>query len=128
MTAKNPLVVYNGVISELQSGDTINGASGGSGTTILKGTSIIDFGSAPGTNFITSTISGISNISSSSVVMLQISYIDNTSSHNYYEHLIASKYIQLGSNNIVTNTSFDISAFTELRLTGTFTIRYTIFN
>ena len=44
MAIKNPLVVYDGQIAEIQAGDTLSGASGGGGTTLYTGTYKLAFG------------------------------------------------------------------------------------
>jgi hypothetical protein len=47
-----------------------------------------------------------------------------TTTHNAYEHSIVP--MKLTAGNIVNGVSFDIIAMTELRLTGTFKVKYTI--
>ena len=42
MTARNPLVIINGAVQELPSGDTVNGAGGGGGGNSVTAT--VDFG------------------------------------------------------------------------------------
>ena len=85
------------------------------------GTAILDFGSAPGTNFVTTTVTGQGSILSGSNVEAFM-MADSTATHNSYEHSIVPFVLRCG--NIVAGTGFDILASSELRLTGTFSVRW----
>lgn len=87
-----------------------------------KGTIDIDFGSAPGTNYIVTSVTGQTEISSVTSAADAFLMADSTASHNSYEHSIAP--IQLVCGNIVTGTGFDIIATSEHRLTGVFKVHW----
>jgi hypothetical protein len=86
-----------------------------------KGSTTIDFGSAPGTNYIVVTITGETSILSGSVADAFIMASD-TATHNSYEHSIVPITLRCG--NVVAGSGFDIVATSELRLTGTFTVQW----
>ena len=86
-----------------------------------RGTSILDFGNSPGTNLAETTITGQVGILSTSFVQAFL-MASSTSSHNSYEHSIVPLVIRCG--NIITNTSFDIIASSDLRLSGTFLVNW----
>lgn len=85
------------------------------------GTSILNFGSTPGTNVVTTTVTGQAAIASGSFVEAWI-MMEATAEHNAYEHGIAP--IKLACGNIVAATGFDIVASTEWRLDGTFSVKW----
>lgn len=102
------------------------GATGPQGTVMYDGYSIIDFGSIPGTNLVTITVIGQTNILSTSTINIFM-MSDTTddgygNGHNYVEHQIVS--IKLTAGNIVPGVGFDIYAATDLRLTQTFKVRW----
>jgi len=101
-------------------GTTIN-ASGGGGGGGTYGTATLDFGSAPGTNMVTTTITGQTGILSGSTISAWL-MAEATATHNAYEHMIVPLRITCG--NIVAGVGFDIVAVSDLRLTGTFTCRW----
>jgi len=90
------------------------------------GIATLNFGSAPGTNITTASIS-TSNISDNSSINI---YIMNTSSvdHNTADHQIFALYSKVIPGNIVNNTSFDITCISDLRINGTFKAKYIINN
>lgn len=94
---------------------------GGGGTTLTRGTATLDFGSAPGTNFIQTVVTGLTGIGASPSIKLWIQ-ADSTLTHNAYEHIVAP--IKLAPSDIVAGTGFTINALTDWRLTGTFTCHY----
>jgi len=85
------------------------------------GTGLIDFGSAPGTNFVVTNITGQTNILSTSVIQAFMMY-DSTASHNQTEHAIVP--IKLTCGNIQVGTGFSVYASSEWRLDGTFGVRW----
>lgn len=108
--------------SETDSTITINatgGGGGGSGATV--GEVVVDFGTPPGTNIVTTTITGQTNIIATSKVKAYI-MADSTISHNMYEHMIVPLTLTCG--NIQAGIGFDIYAVTDLRITGTFNIQW----
>ena len=95
--------------------------SGWSGQ-VTKGTSIIDFGSTPGTNIVTKTISNPNALADSKIEVFMSG--DSTATHNVPEHQLVP--IKFTVNNIVGGVSFDITALSEWRLDGTFSVNYLI--
>lgn len=91
------------------------GSSGGSTT----GSGIIDFGAAPGGNTAEMTVLD-ANAKTASTISVFLS--GTTTDHNEVEHLVSDiKLIAAPS-----DSSFSVSAFSSLRLTGTFKFAYTI--
>lgn len=88
-----------------------------------QSTTTIDFGAAPGTNIITKVVAA-NPIATTQYVE---AFIMNVASgdHNAYEHSMVPVTLRCG--NIVTNTSFDIVASTDMRLTGIWNVYY-VFN
>lgn len=87
----------------------------------VKGTATLDFGAAPGTNYIVTTVTGQTGILSGSVASAYL-MAESTADHNTYEHSIVPIMLRCG--NVVASTGFDIIATSELRLTGTFTVNW----
>lgn len=116
------IVAGSGVIvNETDTTITISSTGGGGGSSIATGTVLVDFGSAPGTNIVTTTITGQTAIVSTSKVKAVV-MLDTTATHNSYEHMVAP--IKLTCGNIVNGVGFDIQAVTDWRLTGTFNITW----
>lgn len=97
--------------------NTFNGKS-----TVYTGTATLNYGSAPGTNVVTTTVVD-SNVRTASVVEAFV-MLSTTATHNAYEHAVAP--IKLTCGNIVDGVGFDIMGVTDWRLTGTFTVTYII--
>ena len=85
------------------------------------GSATLDFGAAPGTSVVTTTITGETGILSTSHVEAWMMG-DSTADHNAYEHLIVPLVVRCGS--ITDGAGFDIIASSDLRLTGTFTVHW----
>lgn len=85
------------------------------------GTATLNFGSAPGTNFVSVAVIGQGSISGTSHVEAFMMG-DSTATHNATEHMLAPIKLTCGS--VVAGTGFTIFASTEWRLTGTFTVRW----
>lgn len=86
----------------------------------------LNFGAAPGTNTTTLTVlnSNVTNNSFINVYVMSTSSID----HNAENHKIFALYSKVIPENIVNNTSFDITGITDLRVNGIFKIKYIINN
>jgi len=86
----------------------------------------LNFGAAPGTNATTLTVlnSNVTNNSFINVYVMSTSSID----HNAENHKIFALYSKVIPENIVNNTSFDITGITDLRVNGIFKIKYIINN
>ena len=83
-----------------------------------RGTAIIDFGEAPGSNVTTTTVSDAAiTVSTNAEAWIMA---DSTASHNSTEHILAPIKLvcEAGSG------SFIIHAFSDVRLTGTFQVHY----
>ena len=85
------------------------------------GTATLNFGSAPGTNIVTTTVTGQASITSGSHVESWVMG-ENTATHNEYEHAVAP--IKLSCGSIVAGTGFTITAVTDWRLSGTFLVHW----
>ena len=79
------------------------------------------FGSGSGTNVVTVAVTGQTGITTSSHVEAWMMG-DSTATHNAYEHAVAP--IRLSCGSLVNNTGFTITAVTDWRLTGTFTVHW----
>jgi hypothetical protein len=85
------------------------------------GTATVDFGAAPGTNVVTVAVTGQAGILGTSHAEAWMMG-DATADHNAVEHAIAP--IKLSCGSLVAGTGFTITAATEWRLTGTFTVHW----
>lgn len=98
---------------------TISG--GGSGD---SGTVVFDFGSAPGTNVVTTAVSS-ATISAGSKVELYLMGTDSTATHNTIEHqMLPLLGLSLTPISISAGVGFTAQAMSNARLTGTFTARW----
>ena len=89
-----------------------------------QGTLVLDFGSAPGTNVVTTAVTGQATISGTSKVEIYLMGTDSTATHNSYEHSILPLDIALSCISITAGTGFTAQAATTQRLTGTFQARF----
>jgi hypothetical protein len=89
---------------------------------LYSGTVEVNFGATPGTNMIVTTVA-LASVQTASIINVFMAS-EATTTHNAYEHSIVP--MKLTAGNIVNGVSFDIIAMTELRLTGTFKVKYTI--
>ena len=86
------------------------------------GTAVIDFGSSSGgTNVVSTDVTGQTGITTSSHVEAWLMG-DTTAGHNSYEHAVVP--INLTCGNLINATGFTITAVSEWRLTGTFTVHW----
>jgi len=89
------------------------------------GTVVFDFGSAPGTNVVTTAVSGLTTISGTSKVEIYLMGTDTTATHNAVEHqMLPLGGLSLQVISVTAGTGFTAQAMSSLRLTGTFTARY----
>lgn len=88
---------------------------------MATGTATLDFGAAPGTNVVTTTVTGQAGIGTSSHVEAWLQG-DSTADHNAYEH--ETVRLELRCGNIVAATGFDIVASSDWRLNGAFTCHW----
>ena len=89
------------------------------------GVIVFNFGSAPGTNLVTNTVSD-AGISATSKVEIYLMGTDSTVSHNAYEHSIFQMLAPMGLSctAITAGVGFMAQMATQLRLTGTVSARY----
>lgn len=90
---------------------------------INSGTSDIDFGATPGSNYAYIAITGQTGILTTSSVKVWIS-ASNTSDHNEFEHLMLNMKSGISYGNIIDNVGFTIYILTELRVSGSFKINW----
>jgi len=83
------------------------------------GTVTFDFGSAPGTNIVTTSVPW-APVTAGSHVELWIQGTASTATHNAYEHMIAPLMVRVGVQDITPGASFTAAAVTDYRLTGQF--------
>lgn len=89
------------------------------------GTLVFNFGSAPGTNIVTTVVTGQTSISATSKVEIYFMGTDSTATHNQYEHsLLQLTNLALSCISITAGTGFTAQAATTQRLTGTFAARF----
>jgi hypothetical protein len=89
-----------------------------------QGTVTLDFGSAPGTNVVTTAVSA-ATISGTSKVEVYLMGTDTTVSHNAVEHqMLPLGGLSLQVISVTAGVGFTAQAMSNLRLTGTFTARY----
>lgn len=125
MAIKNPLVVYNGQISELLSSDSLNVVSGGSGGSVPIAESFVTIDFINGNNLITSTVNNTSLLATDKI-LLNIVGTSTTVDHNQYEHMLASKYIELSLISFTAGVGLTFSAYSEIRLSGKFEVQILI--
>jgi hypothetical protein len=101
---------------------TIN-IPGGAGTG-ASGTATLDFGSTPGTNYVTVAVTGQTTIASNSHIRAWIQGTDSTATHNAFEHTLLPLYVNINTSDVIAGTGFTINAITELRLSGTISVRW----
>jgi hypothetical protein len=85
------------------------------------GAATVDFGSAPGSNFATATVTGQTAILDTSSVDAFL-MAEATADHNAYEHIIVP--LQVIASDIVPGVGFTVNAVSELRLSGRFSVRW----
>lgn len=89
-----------------------------------QGTVTFDFGSAPGTNVVTTAVSDAA-IGATSKVEIYLMGTDSTATHNTIEHqMLPLGGLSLSPISVTAGVGFTAQAMSLLRLTGTFTARY----
>lgn len=90
-----------------------------------QGNITFNFGAAPGTNVVTTIVTGQASIGSSSKVELYIMGTDSTTDHNAVEHqMLPLGGLSIQPTNITAGTGFTGQIMTPLRMTGNITARY----
>jgi len=89
--------------------------------TPVTGSATLNFGATPGTNQVSVAVTGQTTIVAGSTASAFLMY-DSTATHNIEEHSIVPMRLVCGT--IVAGVGFTIYAFSEWRLTGTFTVRW----
>jgi lipopolysaccharide export system protein LptA len=97
-----------------------NGSQLAGGGGLTKGSGILDFGTTPGKQYVTLTITGQTGISSATSKIKAYLMAVATAEHNAIEHAIVPMKIVCG--NIVDGVGFTIYASSEFTLTGTFNV------
>ena len=100
------------------------GATGSAGLYSTTGTATLNFGAtgATGSNMATVTVTGQTGITTSSPLVVFMRSDDSTSDHNSMAHAFAP--IKLTGGSIIAGTGFTITGITDLRLTGSFLVRW----
>jgi hypothetical protein len=89
-----------------------------------QGTVTFNFGSAPGTNVVTTVVSD-TGIGASSKVEVFLMGTDSTATHNSYEHsLLPLLGLSLSCISVTASTGFTAQAATTARISGTIAARY----
>jgi hypothetical protein len=88
------------------------------------GTATVDFGSAPGTDTVLTSVTGQDNIYSTSQIQLWISGQDSTASHNAYTHSLLSLWVSNSVTSITPGVGFTFRSFNSIRLTGQVKVRW----
>lgn len=89
-----------------------------------QGTVTFDFGSPPGTNVVSTTVSA-PTIGAASKVELYLMGTDSTATHNAYEHqMLPLGGLSLQVISVTAGVGFTAQAASLLRLDGTFQARY----
>lgn len=92
----------------------------------FEGTTTFNFGAAPGTNVVTTTVTD-TNVTSGSRIELYLMGTDTTTEHNAYEHSILPLLGWTATVISITNgASFVAQAATTTRITGNIACRYVI--
>ena len=88
---------------------------------VQTGETTLDFGAAPGTNIVSTVVSGLTEIKSDSRVFATIS-LKSSANHYAYEHGIVDMTIRAG--NIIPGTSMEIVGVSTQRLSGSWNVQY----
>lgn len=88
------------------------------------GTATIDFGSFPGSNEASVSVTGQTAISSTSKAEAFVMGDDTTSDHTASDHRYFSALVGLSCGTPSAGTGFTIYARSTEKLTGTFSVRY----
>jgi hypothetical protein len=90
-----------------------------------QGNITFNFGAAPGTNVVTTNVTGLTTISAGSKVELYLMGTDSTAEHNAVEHqMLPLGGISIQPISVTAGTGFQGQIMTPLRITGNITARY----
>ena len=89
-----------------------------------SGTATIDFGSAPGANEASVSVTGISGILITSKAEAWIMGDDTSSSHTAADHRYVGNWLALTCGTPTAGSGFTIYGRSTQKLTGTWTVRY----
>lgn len=121
MATRRPLVVIDGILNELPSGDSIIGVSASGVTT---GVVEIDFGNFPGSNEASVTVTGQTGFTSGNV-SVTVHCLESTIDHTIQDHTYLDLIATFNVTNIVNNVGFTIVGRCLGKLQGKFKIKYT---
>ena len=88
------------------------------------GTSVLDFGSAPGTNQVSATVTGQTGILSASSYVEAWFSPSATATHNLEEIKLLTSKLGVLAHTISDGVGFTITGTTDLRLTGTINVNW----
>jgi len=91
------------------------------GTVLHTGSAILDFGGAPGSSSASVVVGGQAGLPAGAPISVWWMG-DTTASHNAVEHEFVP--VKVSAGNIVPGVSFTVHAYTDLRLSGTFEVRW----
>lgn len=93
-------------------------------TTPGFGTSTLNFGSAPGNNDATLTVTGQAQMPANAHIHVYIQGNDTTAEHSGFQHRFLTRYIGCSVSNVIASTGFTINLLSDLRLTGNVAVRW----
>ena len=111
----------NVTISSASNGAITINATSGPGGTANTGSTSLNFGSAPGTNIVSASVTGQTSIVAGSQINAWIA-ASTTATHNMTEHLVAPIVVKCGPATV--GTGFTIYAYSQIRMTGIFTVQW----
>ena len=111
------------VLSPLLNGNGDDAFAGGGGAGLTRGTGVLDFGSFPGSNEATLTVTGQSAILSTDVPHAEIQAAA-TSDHTINDHAYAALFITLVCDVPVDATGFNILARSLEKMQGTYNVQW----
>ncbi len=101
------------------------GATGATGANAVNtGTAIIDFGNYPGSNEATIAITGLTNILSTSIVILEIPADATSVDHTASDHRYFTTFANLTSSTPITGFGFAIYSTSTQQMQGKWTVQY----
>jgi len=100
------------------------GLAGATGTTLwTMGTNTLDFGSFPGSNEVTATVTGQTGIVSTAKIKVYV-VATTTADHTVSDHTYLPLFAQFTAGNIVAGTGFTIYGRSTEKLQGTFKVNW----
>ncbi len=102
---------------------SMDAGGGGGGTTIYKGSAVLDFGAFPGSNEASVTVTGQTGILSGSHV--EARFVASASSdHTASDHAYAPFLVGLTTGAIVAGTGFTVYGRSPEKMQGTFNVQW----